>query len=131
MHNKYGKLHSSKEKKPNRRKDLKHNNKLIKNLHEILFDVNIFNFFLHINDSLKNILFLKFKKQKYQLILNYIILNNSLDEKYNFGFHDYSYLDMCFQGFRIDMIQNYCSFGWEVFSWMKTVSLEKNNLGKC
>lgn len=71
MHNKYGKLHSSKEKKPNRRKDLKHNNKLIKNLHEILFDVNIFNFFLRINDSLKNILFLKFKKQKYQLILNY------------------------------------------------------------
>lgn len=68
MHNKYGKLHSSKEKKPNRRKDLKHNNKLIKNLHEILFDVIIFNFFLHINDSLKNIFFLKFKKQKYQLI---------------------------------------------------------------
>lgn len=63
MHNKYGKLHSSKEKKPNRRKDLKHNNKLIKNLHEILFDVNIFNFFLHIYDFLKNILFLKFKKQ--------------------------------------------------------------------
>ena len=50
MHNKYGKLHSSKEKKPNRRKDLKHNNKLIKNLHEILFDVDIFNFFLNIND---------------------------------------------------------------------------------
>lgn len=63
MHNKYGKLHSSKEKKPNRRKDLKHNNKLIKNLHEILFDVDIFNFFLNINDFLKNILFLKFKKQ--------------------------------------------------------------------
>lgn len=130
MHNKYGKLHSSKEKKPNRRKGLKHNNKLIKNLHEILFDVNIFNFFLHNNDFFKYLNF-KIQKTEYQLILNYISLNNSLDEKYNSGFHDYSYLDMCFQGFRNNKIQSYCSFGWEVFSWMKTVSLEKNNLGKC
>ena len=47
MHSKCGKLPKSKEKKQRKRKGLKHSNKQINKPHEILFDVCIFNFFLH------------------------------------------------------------------------------------